>query len=465
MARKAATNAETDVTKKTTKKVESTTKETTKKTTTKKTAKKAETREVDSETVDKPVKKTTKKSSKKEVINVLADTENNKKEVLSEIINEVIDETLDEVFGDDEYLDDQPLDKFYDPDQMQLTLDGLASISKEVKQSIAFVNDEQIRIIIDSYYQTQAIRKATANQLRAFKQGKDNVDENQLLAIEWLLKDSQNRENQIKKMISEYVKSIPLCEWVMKIKGIGPVIAANLWSYIDMNKCRHANQFLSYAGMNDNNVPWIGKEKATKIVDEAYKYFGMESSDKVTEDVILRVTVATGRKNSDTVRNGFNNHREKAKSNTSDKQVLIKYLSMPPYNTQLKTLCFLIGDSFCKNSNRGSLYGRLYKERKALEIMKNENLEYKEQAERLLAEKTYTKGTDTYKCLIQGKLSPAHIDQRAKRWAVKIFLTHFFEACYIYTYNEKPPVIFPIAHMGHVDYIKPEVSYDELYRK
>lgn len=452
MARKAVTNTEAEVTKKTTRKT--TNKETTKKPTTKKTSKKKESEDTEEKEIKTP-KKTTKKTSKKEVVNVLAETTENAKD----LYNEMIDEVLDEIF------DEENLDPLYDPKETQLTLDGLASLSKDVKQSIAFINDSQIRMIVDNYYQTQAYRVAVASQIRAIDQGKDTIQEGEQPAIAWLLKDIENRENQIKKMIAEYVKTAPVCMWAMQIKGIGPVFAANLWSYIDMKKCRHANQFLSYAGMNDNNVPWLGKEKATKIVDEAYKYFGLKASDKLTEDVLLRVTVATGRTNTETVRNGFNNHREKAKKNESDKTVLIKYLSKPPYNKELKTLCFLIGESFCKNSNRGSLYGRLYKERKALETMKNENLEYKDQAEKLLAEKNYGKETEAYKWLIQGKLSPAHITQRAKRYAVKIFLTHFFEACYVYTYKKNPPEIFPIAHLGHVDYIEPEVPYDELYKK
>lgn len=392
-------------------------------------------------------KKSTKSKKKEEVVEI--PVEECEPEIISLEENNINDFL--------EYED--TMETFYDPEEVQMTLDGLASISKDVKQSMAYVNDTQVRLILDNYYATQQHRMNIKNQIRAVEQGFDKVQEGDTPAIAWLVKDVENRENQIKKMIAEYVKTVPVCRWAMAIKGIGPVFAANLWSYIDMSKCRHANQFLSYAGLNDNNVPWLGKEKAKEIVDEAYEYFGLKSSDPVTDDVLLRVAIASGRTGLHTVKKNFLKRKGNNTKTETDKLILINYMAMPPYNIDLKKMCYLIGESFCKVSNRGSLYGQIYKERKALETMKNDRGDYKEQAEQLLREKNYSKGTDTYKFLSQGKLSPGHINERAKRYAVKIFLTHFFECCWIYTHHTKPPVLYVIEHLGHVDYIEPEVPY------
>lgn len=363
-------------------------------------------------------------------------------------------------------------DTLYDPKKTQVELDGLASISKEVKKSVANVTDKQIRIIIDSYYQTQAARIALENQVRAVNQGYDDgVDElknvsdedSDNLAIRWLLDDYKNRENQIKKMIAEYVKNVPVCSWATAIKGIGPIFAANLYSYINMDICKHANQFLNYAGLNDNNTPWLGKEKAENIVNEAYEKYAAKKSDPASDDILNYVANKSGRK-FETVLRGFTSHKEKDTKKTSDKVLLTKYLSKPPYNKELKTTCYLIGESFCKVSNRGSLYGTLYRERKAWETTMNESGHYAEQAARMLSEKNYDKSTPTYKAMSQGKLSEAHINNRAKRYATKIFLTHFFEACWLDKYGTKPPVIYPIAFQNHVDYIEPEVPYSDYIK-
>lgn len=365
---------------------------------------------------------------------------------------------------DEEPIIEEEESTFYDPENTQVTLDGLAKISKEVKQSVRFVDKSQIRIIIDTYYQAQASRIALENQLRAVEQGYDESLNN--TAIFWMVEDARNRENQIKKMIEEYAKNHPVCQWAMSTKGIGPIFAAKLWSAIDMDKCKHANQFLNYLGQNDNNIPWLGTEKATEMVNEAWKECGLDKSDPVNDDVIIKLAMMSGRK-FETILNGFTNHKTRieatSKTKNTDKTLMIKYLAKPPYNLDLKTTAYLIGEAFVKVSNRGSKYGMLYRERRAWETMRNENLEYKDQAYRLLSEKNWDKSTPTYKSLLEGKLSAGHINQRAKRWATKIFLTHFFEACWLYTHptETKPPVIYPIAFQDHVDYIEPENPYHD----
>lgn len=350
----------------------------------------------------------------------------------------------------------------YNDSQTQLVLEGLASISKEVKSSVVTMNKNEIRIIIDSYYQTQELRKTLTAQIRNVNNGQDEILPDNYKAIEWLAKDLQNRENQIKKLIDEFCKSVPVCRWALQIKGIGPVFAANLYRYIDLSKCHYATQFLSYAGFNDNNAPWLGKEKATKLVDSVFEKNNLKNNAKVDDYILLQVAVQSGR-NLRVVKQAFNKHRECAAKSDSDRTVLIKVMSKPPYNKDLKSLCYLIGESFCKNQNRGSLYGEIFKERKALETLRNENGEFADQAAKLLKEKNYSKDTDTYKYLIQGKLSPGHIVARARRYATKIFLTHFFEATHISERGTTPPSLYVIEHMGHKDYIAPEVPFEDFF--
>ncbi len=125
-----------------------------------------------------------------------------------------------------------------------------------------------------------------------------------------------------------------------------------------------------------------------------------------------------------------------------------------PWNASLKRLCFLIGDSFCKFHKRPEcFYGKLYEKRKEYEVAKNEKGDYAEQARVLLETKRYDRSTETYKHLSNGKLSPAHIDMRARRWAVKIFLAHYWAVAYRDHYKVDPPKPYAIAHLGHVDEI------------
>lgn len=127
-----------------------------------------------------------------------------------------------------------------------------------------------------------------------------------------------------------------------------------------------------------------------------------------------------------------------------------------PWNAALKTLCWKIGESFVKVSgNEEAFYGAVYVKRKALETERNEAGANAEAAARVLTEKKIGKGTEAYKAYSIGKLPPAHIHARAKRYAVKLFLAHFQEVAFRERYNTAPPLPYPIAHMGHVDYIAP----------
>lgn len=125
-----------------------------------------------------------------------------------------------------------------------------------------------------------------------------------------------------------------------------------------------------------------------------------------------------------------------------------------PWNANLKTLCWKIGESFVKVSGRPSdFYGKLWIERKAIETANNQAGKYAEQAAEILKTKNIGKDTDAYKAYIQGLLPPAHIHARAKRYTVKLFLSHWHAVAYEIHFKEKPPKPYVIEHLGHVDMI------------
>lgn len=354
--------------------------------------------------------------------------------------------------------------------QSDLEVQGLALISKQVKESVVNINSkDELRFLVDSYYQTQHYRITAESQIRAIKQGYDtsNSQEEIPVALEWVYQNIKNQEKQIQKMLDHYTDLSPVGQWCKSIVGIGPVITAGLIAYFDITKANHYNQFHSYAGLNDNNVPWLGAAKAKDITETAIKnivgeeYKKYKLSSELSDDIIIEISTLTTRKYESIVKNSKN------EDGKITKQSMIKYLSLTPYNKELKKLCWKIGESFVKvSSKEESLYGKLYNERKAYEIQKNEKGEYKNQAENILKTNNISKSTEAYKFYSIGKLPRAHINARAKRWTVKIFISHLFEAMYIDYYKEPAPTIYPVEHQGHVDYISPEVPFEEfLYYK
>lgn len=134
-----------------------------------------------------------------------------------------------------------------------------------------------------------------------------------------------------------------------------------------------------------------------------------------------------------------------------------------PWNAALKTCCWKIGQSFIKVQNKDeAVYGKLYKARLEKEKAKNEKKEYADQAARKLEKFNIAKNTTAYAHYSKGLLPPAHINQRAARWAVKIFLSHWWEAAYEFYHQEKPPFEpYPLAHLGHVHKIERPLFVDE----
>lgn len=127
-----------------------------------------------------------------------------------------------------------------------------------------------------------------------------------------------------------------------------------------------------------------------------------------------------------------------------------------PWNGSLKRLCFLIGKSFVKVSGSDkALYGKLYKQRKAIEERKNAAGDFADLAKASLAAKKFDPTTDAYKHYMEGHLPPARIHMRAKRWAVKMFLSHMQAVWWEHATGTKPRAPYIMAKAPHGDYIPP----------
>lgn len=125
-----------------------------------------------------------------------------------------------------------------------------------------------------------------------------------------------------------------------------------------------------------------------------------------------------------------------------------------PWNANLKLVCWHIGQGFMKNSNReGAFYGLIYRRSKEWEVARNDRGDNAEKAAEAI--KRYSKSTEAYKHLTEGHLPPAQIDARARRYAVKLFISHLHTVWYWLQYSTLPPFPYPIVHQGHAHYIAP----------
>lgn len=138
-----------------------------------------------------------------------------------------------------------------------------------------------------------------------------------------------------------------------------------------------------------------------------------------------------------------------------------KSKDQPQYNQHLKRITWLIGYSFRQFSNHSEcLYGKLYLERKQFETKKNLNLEYSETASRYLEHGKY-KDQAAKELLEQGMLTAPHIDARARRWTVKIFISHLHRVWFERYYGEPPPMAFTNEKLKHENFVSPRIPKDE----
>lgn len=126
-----------------------------------------------------------------------------------------------------------------------------------------------------------------------------------------------------------------------------------------------------------------------------------------------------------------------------------------PFNARLKVLCWKIGDSFVKFSNRDDcFYGKLYRQRKEYEVERDTLGGNSETAAATLEAKKF-KDRETRLTYESGHLPAGRLDLRARRWTVKLFLAHLHHVMYLEHYAKEPPKPYVIGIMGHADYIPP----------
>jgi hypothetical protein len=289
---------------------------------------------------------------------------------------------------------------------------------KGLRQSGGGITDSEARYLVDVYYQMQDQRIRTNNQVKGLERDakKAETTAEPHDALDWVKTQFATLEGEVAKLLTIYTQSHPMAWFFDQTIGIGPVLAAGLLAHIDIRKAPTAGHIYSFAGLNPERK-W---EKKTKR----------------------------------------------------------------PFNAELKKLCWKIGDSFVKFSGHpDGHYGRIYRERKVSEWDRNLSGANADQARAKLetvriGDSTDAKAWYSGQCnaekaraiLESGKtptaaeckgengtpmLPPAHIDMRARRYAVKLFLSHLQECWYRHEYACDPPAPYVIAHGGHAHYIRP----------
>lgn len=464
-------------------------------------------------------------------------------------LEDEMDDSIDDTEINEDFDDNEPLPEsgYYEPASFSVDRKQLNAI-KQSAINMASQSKESLKCLVSFYYQYQGQRIANDDRIRKISKGMNkNGNEDSMLALKYLADSNREMEKQLKAMLGAYSVTTKVGKWLNDIVGIGPCISAGLLAYFNISESmRSCQSFYNYAGLNDNNIPWLSKDDVKKVMNKAdeiisarveerkatYETFqnpkwksymkklattNMDqayaslihgySEDTIKDSIIgiigdsdtarefvdalvrdcekyqygprtwyntivyefnakepspeymVTIAILTNR----TYKNIFNGAVDRTKNGNSRRTYdrLARFLNMPPYLKELKVLCFKIEDSFAKQISRGSLYGKLYKQRKEYELKKNDNGDYADIALRL-AERTSKKDLKKF-YLEEKKLTNKHIDRRARRWACKIFISHLFDAMYIDAYGRTPDLPTVFNSGNHLDFIAPEVPYSKYW--
>ena len=281
-------------------------------------------------------------------------------------------------------------------------------LDADLREAARTLDKREARFLVSTYYNLQENRIRLDSQVRQC--GEPAV------FTSWMADIFRSLEDNVRVALDVYSSSHPVGVWARSKKGVGPVIAAGLLAHLDI-----------YAPQRDPNT----------------KDFELDENGKKK----LSVCEHPGSWMA------FCGLAPNVKWGKGEKR---------PWNADLKSLvCFKLGESFVKTSGgeKPGYYGKVYKARKALEIERNESGLFREIAHERLKAGKIDKSTVMFKSLVEGKLPPAWIHARARRKAVKLFLSHFHEKLYEHEFGKKPQLPYVITHLGHVDF----VSADETY--
>jgi len=141
-----------------------------------------------------------------------------------------------------------------------------------------------------------------------------------------------------------------------------------------------------------------------------------------------------------------------------------------PWNSTLKQLCFLMGESFVKQKNREKdIYGKIYQKRKDWETLLNNAIIMCTPDGKKLFEKLENTSKEKEIELLYGKmkkygyLRPAALHSRAKRYAVKLYLADCVRDLHkVKILTKNPNDLFPMT--GKM-YLEKEVDTFKIIKK
>lgn len=285
----------------------------------------------------------------------------------------------------------------------------LPSVSKDVRIAAADMSIQEARMILKDYVNMQGVQQSTRAHVRLLKkQGTSNA------ALNFIANNTDYiRRYQFREILGIWGDQYPEARWAKSIRGIGPIIGAGLICHINFDKVNSSSSLAYRAGLTPDSRRMTMRAADALIVRSMDLY----GDTTLTDDHIKWICT---QENLDF--ESFHKFcRKKGKPYNWNK--LLIALRWPSYDPMLKKICIMMGNDFIKHK---SLYQDLYRARLKWEMDNDEAGLYKAAAAKQLKAYNFKPWKEPFKVYSTGHLPFPHLKERAKRYAEKIFLAHYY---------------------------------------
>jgi hypothetical protein len=263
---------------------------------------------------------------------------------------------------------------------------------------------QYIKLLANMLYDVQKVRVALGNRIKAFKKvgTKEHITKAEELRI-MLFEKSEAMEMAAESRLRDALKGMPIMDWLAQVKGISTRLSGSLiGSIVDITQFETISQLWSYCGMGVIRVcvecgkicpkgmarPRFLRRQSERRLSARLQKFENEGKTMTSQEQEAFLEKSYR----DSEKQICNCESPSTFGAAPDKKYFDGLLL--DYKPFLRMTCYKIASQFVK---QGSFYRRQYEEKKAFYVDRD-----------------------------GGTLTDAHVNNRAKRAVVKLFLSHLW---------------------------------------
>lgn len=127
-------------------------------------------------------------------------------------------------------------------------------LGRDLREAVNRLRPREVRYLVDLYIVSQKQRVRTGNQLAAAEKLGEPMSVLQVFHEQYGTVED-NLEKVLARWVKRLAKDNPFVEWLLSVRGIGPVLASGIIAHVDIGRCNTVGKLWRYAGY-DPTCEW-----------------------------------------------------------------------------------------------------------------------------------------------------------------------------------------------------------------